>query len=115
MLGFSPERLAQRQAANIEAKAMEVAIDGRRQDLLNFLAMAYDADDDAAVEKLLDKIDTFNDAYPEKAITATTIRSSMQKRAKVREMANEAGGLRVNKAFLDRAAEMTEYADEDDE
>jgi hypothetical protein len=115
MLGFSPERLAQRQAANIEAKAMEVSIDNRRQDLLNFLAMAYDADDDAAVEKILDKISAFNNTYPEKAILASTISSSMQKRAKVRAMADAAGGLRVNKAFLDRAAEMTEYADEDDE
>ena len=114
MLGFTPERLAQQQVANIEAKAMEVSIDNRRQDLLNFLAMAYDAEDYDAVEKLLDKVDAFNNAYPEKAITASTIRSSMRKRAKIREMANEAGGLRVNKAFLSRAAEMTQYAEDED-
>ena len=114
MLGFTPERLAQRQAANIEAKAMEVAIDGRKQDLLNFLAMAYDADDDEAVEKVLDKISSFNDTYPEKAITMSTIKSSMKKRAQVRAMADSMGGLRINKAFIDRAEEMTSYADEDE-
>jgi hypothetical protein len=114
MLGFAPERLAQRQAANIEAKAMEVSIDNRRQDLLNFLAMAYDADDSDAVDKILDKISAFNDAYPEKAIKMSTIRNSLDKRAKVRGMADAAGGLRVNKAFLDRAAEMTEYAEDDE-
>ena len=114
MLGFTPERLAQRQAANIEAKAMEVAIDARKQDLLNFLAMAYDAGDGDAVDAVLDKIVAFNDANPEKAIRASTIRNSMQKRAEVRARADAAGGLRVNKAFLNRAEEMTAYADDED-
>jgi hypothetical protein len=114
MLGFTPERLAQRQAANIEAKAMEVSIDNRRQDLLNFLAMAYEAGDGDAVAEVLEKIGDFNMANPEKVIKPSTIINSLKKRAKVRAMAEGAGGLRVNKAFLGRAAEMTEYAEDED-
>jgi hypothetical protein len=38
----------------------------------------------------------------------------MQKRAEVRTRADAAGGLRVNKAFLNRAEEMTAYADDED-
>ena len=114
MLGFAPERLAQRQAANIEAKAMEVSIDNRRQDLLNFLAMAYEAGDGDAVAEVLEKIGDFNMANPEKVIKPSTIINSLKKRAKVRAMSEGAGGLRVNKAFLGRAAEMTEYAEDDE-
>ena len=114
-LGFAPERLAQRQAANIEAKATEVALNNRRQDLLNFLAMAYDAEDDDGVEKILEKIEVFNDQNPEFAIKGSTIRSSLKKRAKERAMSNERGGLRIGKAFGDRAEEMTRYAEEDEE
>ena len=115
LMGFTPERLAQRQAANIEAKATEVALNNRRQDLLNFLAMAYDAEDDDGVEKILEKIEVFNDQNPEFVIKGSTIRSSLKKRAKERAMSNERDGLRIGKAFSDRAEEMTRYAEEDEE
>jgi len=117
MLGFSPERLAQRQAANIEAKSMEEALKSRRQDYLNFLAMAYDAGDSDAVAKILEKIADWNMVHPEKEfqISFDTIKASMKKRAVERAQASMLGGLRINKAFINRAEEMTAYADDDEE
>ena len=117
MLGFSPERLAQRQAANIEAKSMEEALKSRRQDYLNFLAMAYDAGDSDAVAKILEKIADWNMIHPEKEfqINFNTIKASMKKRAVERAQASMLGGLRINKAFINRAEEMTAYADDDED
>lgn len=116
MLGFTPERLAQRQAANMEAKSREQKVLNRKQDLLNFLAMAIDNEDTDAEDKVLAKIDEFNEANDWAAIKGSTIRSSLKKRAKNRAMADETGGMNFNKNFRDIAEDMTEYAeDEEDE
>jgi hypothetical protein len=115
MLGFTPERLAQKQSSNIEAKASEQAVMLRRQNLLNFLAMAIEREDEDAEAKVLAKIDDFNDANDWAAITGKTIRSSLKKRAQVKAMATELGGLRVSKKFADLAEEKTVYADDDEE
>jgi hypothetical protein len=115
MLGFTPERLAQRQSANIEAKSYEQSVMQRRQDLLNFLAMAIERDDADAEAKVLAKIDEFNDANDWAVIKGSTIRSSLKKRAKAREMANELGGLNINKNFRDIAEAQTGYAEDEDE
>ena len=115
MLGFTPERLAQRQAANIEAKSYEQKVLARKQDLLNFLAMAIDNEDEDAEDKVLAKIDEFNEANDWAAITGSSIRTSLQKRAKDKAMAEESGGMKYNKNFADIAREKTEYADDEDE
>jgi hypothetical protein len=115
MLGFTPERLAQKQSADIEAKGSEQAALNRKQDLLNFLAMAIEREDEAAEAKVLAKIDDFNEANEWTAISGKTIRSSLKKRAQVKAMSNELGGLRVSKKFADLAEEKTAYANEDDE
>jgi hypothetical protein len=115
MLGFTPERLAQRQSANIEAKSYEQSVLQRRQDLLNFLAMAIERDDADAEAKVLAKIDEFNDANDWAVIKGSTIRSSLKKRAKAREMANELGGLNINKNFRDIAEEQTRYSEDEEE
>jgi hypothetical protein len=117
MFGFTPERLAQRQAANMEAKSAEQKVLNRKQDLLNFLAMAIDNEDTDAEDKVLAKIDEFNEANDWAAITGKTIRASLKKRAKNRAMADETGGMNFNKNFRDIAEETTEYAEdeEDDE
>jgi len=116
MLGFTPERLAQRQSANIEAKSYEQAVTQRRQDLLNFLAMAIERDDEEAEAKVLAKIEEYNETNDWLPIKGSTIRASIKKRAKERAMAGELGGLRINKNFRDIAEEQTGYAeDEDDE
>lgn len=115
MLGFTPERLAQRQAANIEAKSAEQAVMQRRQDLLNYLAMAIEREDEEGEDKVLAKIEEFNDANDWAVIKASTIRSSLRKRAKARAMSGELGGLTVNKKFADQAEAMTSYAEEEEE
>jgi len=115
MLGFTPEKLAQRQSANIEAKSYEQAVLQRRQDLLNFLAMAIERDDADAEAKVLAKIDEFNDANDWAVIKGSTIRSSLKKRAKAKAMADEFGGLNINKNFRDLAEEQTGYAEDEDE
>jgi hypothetical protein len=115
MLGFTPERLAQRQAANIEAKSAEQAVMQRRQDLLNYLAMAIEREDEEGEAKVLAKIDEFNEVNDWAAIKGSTIRSSIRKRAKARAMSGELGGLNVNKKFADRAEELTGYAEEEED
>ena len=115
MLGFTPEKLAQKQSANIEAKSAEQAVLNRRQDLLNFLAMAIESEDEAAEEKVLAKIEDFNEANDWAAISGKTIRQSLKKRAKVRAESEAFGGLRVNKKFADLAEEKTAYANDEDE
>jgi hypothetical protein len=115
MLGFTPERLAQRQAANIEAKSYEQKVLARKQDLLNFLAMAIDNEDEDAEAKVLAKIDEFNEANDWAAISGKTIRTSLKKRAQNRAKADESGGMNFNKNFADIAKEKTEYADDEDD
>jgi len=115
MLGFTPERLARKQSADIEAKSYEQAVLQRKQDLLNFLAMAIDRGDTDGEEKVLAKIEDFSNANDWAAIRGSTIRSSLKKRAKEKAMADQMGGLRANKKFADLAEEKTAYANEDDE
>lgn len=115
MLGFTPERLAQRQSANIEAKSYEENVKQRRQDLLNFLAMAIEREDEDGEAKVLAKIDKFNEANDWLPIKGSTIRASLKKRAKERAMAGELGGIRINKNFRDLAEEQTRYAEDEDE
>jgi hypothetical protein len=115
MLGFTPEKLAQKQSANIESKSYEQTVMQRRQDLLNFLAMAIEREDEDAEARVLAKIDEFNDANDWLAIKGSTIRSSLRKRAKDKAMSDELGGLRVNKKFRDIAEEQTGYSEEEED
>lgn len=112
MLGFTPERLAQRQQANIEAKSVEQAILDKKQNILNLYAMAVDNDDEEAIDKVLERIDEFNDKNPEFAITGRSLKSSMSRRAKNKAMADSLGGVRVNPKFAERAEELMGYAED---
>lgn len=116
MLGFTPERLAQKQSANIEAKSAEQKVQRRKQDLLNFLAMAVEAGDTDAIHEVLEKMQKFSEANPWNPITQDTITRSMRRRARVKAEAEALGGLRVSKNFAPIAMEMTAYGDaEEDE
>jgi hypothetical protein len=115
MLGFTPEDLAQRQSANIEAKGIEQAVLNRQQDLLNFYAMALDSGDTDGEAKVLAKIDEFNDANPWATISGKTLRASMKKRAQIKASADDLGGLRINKKFVEESANYTGYANDDKE
>ena len=115
MLGFTPERLAQRQSANIEAKGIEQYAVTRRQDLLNFYAMALDNGDDDAQANVLAKMIDFNQANPWLPISPTNIIGSLKKRNQIRAQSNMLGGVRVNKKFIPEAMDLTEYGSQPDE
>jgi hypothetical protein len=63
----------------------------------------------------LAKIEEFNEANDWAVIKGSTIRASIKKRAKERAMADELGGLRINKNFRDLAEEQTRYAEDEEE
>jgi len=109
--GFAPERLAQRQKANIEMKSMERKIISKRQDLLNAYFMAYDANDEDFINRVEDKIDRFNAMYPDYPIEEETINRSIEGRYSRREEAEETGGMPINKRLLPALAEMGAYGD----
>lgn len=114
-LGFSPERVAQRQKANIEMKSMERKIINQRQDLLNAYFMAYDANDEDFINRVEDKIDRFNAMYPDYSIEEETINRSIEGRYRRREEAEETGGMPINKRLLPALAEMGAYGDVDED
>jgi hypothetical protein len=114
-LGFSPERVAQRQKANIEMKSMERNIINKRQDLLNAYFMAFDANDDNFLDRVEKKIDRFNAMYPDYPIEEETLNRSVEGRYRRREEAEETGGMPINKRLLPLLADMGAYGDPDED
>jgi hypothetical protein len=108
-LGFAPERVAQRQKSNIEAKTAEQKINTRRQDLLNAFFMAVDNDDDDLKDRVLDKIGKFNSTYGEKAITPALLQKSIKTRYVNRALAESTGGISIDKKLIGRLSEMQDY------
>lgn len=112
-LGFSPERLAQRQKANIEMKGAEQEIIKKHQDLLNAFFMAVDTDDDNLRERVLDKITRFNRSNPGDAITADALLGSIERRYEQRALGQQTGGARINKKLIGQLGEMGNYGNAD--
>jgi hypothetical protein len=112
-LGFTPERFAQRQKSNFEAKTADVEINEKKTRLMNAYFLAIDNDDDSLLDKTLDKIDQFNDTYPDKGITRETLQNSIKGKYKNREMAEETGGINIPKKSMERAIEMQRYGNSD--
>jgi hypothetical protein len=110
-IGFSPERVAQRQKSNIETKAVEQKILNRKNDLLNAFFMSVDNDDDDLKERVIDKIGSFNRAYPGNAISSDSLMKSIKTRYKNRAMAESTGGIFINKKLIGELSEMQEYGD----
>jgi hypothetical protein len=108
-IGFSPERVAQRQKSNIEMKSIEQKIMTKRQDLLNAYFMAIDNDDSDLEERVIDKIVRFNSAYGEVGITGEQLQKSVTTRYKNRALAEETGGISINKKLIGRLSELQEY------
>ena len=111
-LGFSPERLAQKQKANIETKGMEQEILKKHQDLLNAYFMAFDTADADMQERILNKILKFNNANPGSSITAKSLRESIKRRYKQRALAEGTGGAHINKKLIGQLGEMNRYGEE---
>jgi hypothetical protein len=109
LFGFSPERIAQRQKANIEMKTIEQKILTKRQDLLNAFFMAVDNDDDALMDRVMDKIDRFNDANGAVAITGAQLQKSIKTRYTNRAIAESTGGISINKKLISDLEDMQGY------
>jgi hypothetical protein len=108
-LGFTPERLAQRQKANIEMKTAEQNILNRRQALLDAFFMSVDNSDDGMMERVLEKITNFNAANPSMAILGDNLSKSVQTRYQQRALADSLGGMAINKKLIGQLSEMSDY------
>jgi hypothetical protein len=111
-LGFSPEKVAQRQKSNIEMKSAEQDIKSKRQDLMNAFFMSIDTQDFDFRERVLDKIAVFNRKHPGAAISATSLQSSVKNRYKLRGLASMTGGIPIDKKLMFELQEMGYYGDE---
>jgi hypothetical protein len=103
-LGFTPEEVMQRQKATIKRKSAEMQIEAKRERLLNRLFFNLYAEDDSGYDATLEKIDEFNEKYPELAIDGDTIRTSMRNRMKSIADQEAFGG--VNKKLAERLGEQ---------
>jgi hypothetical protein len=112
MLGFSPERVAQKQKSTIEAKNINETIKNRRTDLLNAFFIATDSGDEDMLDRVIDKMGKFSQTYPELAIDGETLLSSVTKRYNDRALANITGGMGIDKKLIPRLEGMLDYGNE---
>jgi hypothetical protein len=110
MLGFSPEDTAQKQKSSIEMKNVNEKIIGRRTDLLNAFFMSVDTGDSAMLERVIEKIVTFNGTNPAVGIDPDSLFKSVNKRYQDRALANITGGMSVNKNLLPQLQGMLDYS-----
>ena len=106
-IGFQPERLAQKQKANIETKNAEQEIIKKHDMLLSAAFLAIDTGDDDLFNRVMDKISRFNSGNPTMAINGKTIANSVQRRYMQRAMA--VGGAKINKNLIGQLGAMGEY------
>ena len=111
MIGFTPERLAQRQKANIEQMTAQAEILDRRKALMDAHFMAWDNHDSDMRQRVLEKVRAFNRQYPEKAITRELLQESAQTRIKQRRLANRIGGATLDPKLAHRLSKMGAYGD----
>jgi len=112
-LGFSPERLAQKQKANIEMKGAEQEILKKHQDLLNAYFMAIDTSDEDLQNRITEKIIRFNVSNPGAAITVKNLQASIKRRYQQRALAAGTGGAHINKKLIGQIGEMNAYGNPD--
>lgn len=104
LLGFSPTRMAEQYRVNRAAKNYEQHYLDRRQNLLNALALAVRMQDDELRTAALERIQAFNRAVPELALSPQSIRQSL--RARARYSAQAEAGVVLNKRIADRVREQ---------
>jgi hypothetical protein len=109
--GFQPERLAQKQKANIEEKNMEQEIIHKHDMLLNAMFLAIDTKDDALFDRTIDKISRFNRSNPGMAITGENIQDSVKRRYKLRAEAIGTGGVKINKKLRGQLGDANAYGE----
>jgi hypothetical protein len=114
MIGFTPERVAQRQKANIEQMTAQAEIKDRRDSLLNAHFMAWDNHDSEMRQRVLDKVRKFNRDVPEKKITIEDLQESAKTRMKQRRLANRMGGAVIDPKLVRRLSSMGNYGNADE-
>jgi hypothetical protein len=111
MLGFSPERVAQKQQAAFQTKNANETIMNRRTDLLNAFFIAVDTGDANMMAKVIDKMVAFSQTNPGVAIDPDKLVDSIAKRYTDRALANITGGMGLNKNLIPQLLPMLEYGE----
>lgn len=107
-IGFAPERVAQQQKVNIERKTIEQDILKRGARLKDAFFMAVDNDDNALLERTLDKLMEFNARYPELSIDGDDLIKSVRNRYERRALAESMGGMTFDKRLIGRLSSLGE-------
>jgi len=81
-IGLRPADLAELQFYNITIKGQEQEILKKRQNLMNLYGLAFMSNDDEAMDTALDKIDRFNNNYPDVNIPMKSLNESVKERLK---------------------------------
>jgi len=82
MFGFSPQEIALQQRDNMERMGIKIGLEQEHTKLLDDYYRSVRTDDSNAEDKILDKIDSFNDKYPDRSISAKDLRESVKRRDK---------------------------------
>lgn len=106
-LGLMPADLARQYEANAAVKQYERYVLERRQSLLDAYAIATRHKDMEAVRATNEKIRAFNQRWPEIAVSASTIRRSMQSRERYSERA--VNGITLNSRIGDRVRDAVRF------
>ena len=112
MLGFSPERVAQKQQAAFQTKNANESIMNRRTDLLNAFFIAVDSGDADMMAKVIDKMVKFSQTNPGVGIDPEKLVDSIEKRYQDRAIANITGGMGLNKNLIPQLLPMLEYGEQ---
>ena len=113
-LGFSPERIAQRQKSNIEMKTAEQKMLSKRTALMDAFFLAVDNDDDDLMDRVMDKIDKFNGSKGVLPLTGAQLQKSVKTRYKNRALAESTGGISINKKLIADYEDMQAYGNPED-
>jgi hypothetical protein len=108
-VGFSPERVAQRQKSNIEAKGMEQDIKNRKDNLMNAFFMAVDNKDGELKSRVIEKVRKFNRSHPGMAIDPEDLVKSIETRYTNRAIARTTGGISIDKRLIGELRGMQNY------
>ena len=79
-LGIRSSELSERQFYNITVKSQEQTILSKRQNLLNLYAISFMSNDDKSLDTAMDRIDKFNNNYPDVRIPLKSLNSSIKER-----------------------------------
>jgi len=98
-IGFAPHRVSETQYYNATVKGQEQDIVKERARLMDMYALTAMSDDLDANDDVLDKIDEFNDKYPDKEIPMKALLKSMKSREKKLEQTEH--GLYLDPRLVD--------------